>query len=55
MMMIPEWFRVFGTIVLMVTGTMFMMLILALAIVMVAGVINGMREEYRDRKRGSRE
>ena len=54
-MMIPEWFRMLGTIVLMVAGTMFMMLILALAIVMVAGAINGMREEYRERRKNIRD
>lgn len=52
-MMIPEWFRVLGTVVLMVAGTVFMMCILAVTIVMVAGVINGLREEYRDRKKGT--
>ena len=50
--MIPEWFRMLGTVVLMVAGTVFMMCILAVTIVMVAGVINGLREEYRDRKKG---
>lgn len=49
-MMMPEWFRMLGTIVLMVTGTVFMMCILAVTIVLIAGVINRMREGYKDRE-----